>query len=171
MKIIKREKNIKGNFIKVDRFHLETEKGEIIDRDCVDKHEGVAAVVYNTTTKQFIFVKQYRIGSQNYQIEITAGIVEHNLSAEETIQKEILEETGYKVDSILKLITYYSSPGYSSEILHIFYAEVSEQISEGGGCANETEYIEVINLSKEEISITKFSDGKTLIGLFFLNLI
>jgi len=106
---------------------------------------------------------------------LPGGLVDNYIiDLEDTIKKEIVEEIGYKTDNIEKLISTYFVPGYSSERIHIYYIEVSEKISEGGGVESEDEFIEIVEMTKEEISEFDFenlSDAKTILSLMKLKLI
>ena len=103
-------------------------------------------------------------------IEVCAGLLEEN-NAEETIKKEVEEETGYKVDRVKKVFESYMSPGSVTEILYLFIAAYEDgmKISEGGGAEDETENIEVLELSFPEalemVRTGEIRDAKTIMLL------
>ena len=43
---------------------------------------------------------------------------------EECLRREVLVEAGYRITEIKKISEYYSSPGGTSELLHLYYAPV-----------------------------------------------
>ena len=55
----------------------------------------------------------------------------------EAIKREIMEETGYKVDTVNHLQDFYTCPSRLDEIISVFYVEVSEKVNEGGGIGDE----------------------------------
>jgi len=174
MVIVDKEKILDGH-LKVFKYFV-TENGIVFEREFVDVGDTVCALVYNTITKKYIFVKQFRPGvASSNLIELPGGLVDNYIiDLEDTIKKEIVEEIGYKTDNIEKLISTYFVPGYSSERIHIYYIEVSEKISEGGGVESEDEFIEIVEMTKEEISEFDFenlSDAKTILSLMKLKLI
>ena len=58
-----------------------------------------------------------------------------------------MEETGYKVDMITPIMDFYSSPGRTTEVISLFYCEVSEKVNEGGGIGDEnTSIVEIEKL-------------------------
>ena len=168
---IKGSTKVYKGYLSVTSFELrDTERGTKFFREVVCPADAVAAVVYNTAKEVFIFVKQFRIGPQKDIIEIVAGTYNPaKEKPEEAMMREVEEEIGYKVDDITHLRSFYSSPGYSSEKMELFLVTVSEQISEGGGLAEENENIEIIEMNALELSTAhlngEFIDAKTLIAL------
>jgi len=110
-----------------------------------ERGNSVGALVYNTETKKYLFVEQYRAGAEGMMIEIVAGKVEDGEKTQEAIKREIVEELGYKADKIIHISDFYLSPGGSKEIMALFYVEVSEKIGDGGG-VDEHENIKVIEV-------------------------
>lgn len=142
--IIGRERKYSGKF-GIDELTVKCGdkefKTEVFDRG----GNSVGALVYNTETKKYLFVEQYRAGAEGMMIEIVAGKVEEGEKTQEAIKREIVEEIGYKVDKIVHISDFYLSPGGSKEIMALFYVEVSEKIGEGGG-VDEHENIRVIEV-------------------------
>ena len=168
---IKGSTKVYKGYLTVTSFELmDTERRTKFFREAVSPADAVAAVVYNTVKDVFIFVKQFRIGPQKDMIEIVAGTYNPTKEKpEEAITREVEEEIGYKVNDILHLRSYYSSPGYSTEKMELFLVSVSEKISEGGGLVEENENIEIIEMNRFELSTAhlngEFIDAKTLIAL------
>lgn len=86
-------------------------------------HPGAVAVLAIDDHDQVLMIRQYRHAVGEILWEIPAGLLdvdgESHLAAAE---RELLEETGYRVASIEHLISYYTSPGGSSELKRIFVA-------------------------------------------------
>mgnify|MGYP003649560904 CR=1 FL=1 len=113
-------------------------------REVFERGNSVAGVIYDTVKKKYIFVKQFRPSSGD-MVEVVAGSMDiEGEKPDEALKREIIEETGYKVDLINHLKDFYTSPGGTSEICSLFYVEVSEKVSEGGGVDGEN--IEVIEV-------------------------
>lgn len=141
-------------------------KGEEVTREQIDIGRIAAALVYNTQKKKYILVKQHRLGAGQKLLEIVAGIVENKKAdPEKIIRKEIKEETGYTVDKLEQVKTFYSSPGASTEQVFLYYAEVSQKVAEGGGLEEEHEDIEVLELDWEELLQASLQDSKTIIAV------
>lgn len=70
-----RETKYKGHF-KLDELTVKTRSGKEVKRELLVKKDAVAAVVYNTKTKKYIFVSQWRPGSNSELIELVAGTLD-----------------------------------------------------------------------------------------------
>ena len=141
--------------------------GKLIYRERINKQDAVAALVYNKNTDKFIFVKQWRPGTLSEILEIPAGTLDvEGESPIECMKREVLEETGYKVDSIKETVPeFIMSPGYTTEKMTIFYCEVSIKLNNNIGV--EDENIELVELPEDEI-IEKVRDAKSLIAYYVL---
>lgn len=165
--IEKIEKKYKG-WLDIDSVQV-NKKGKIVNYEMVNKKSAVAAVVYDTVKQKYIFVKQWRVGSSSDIIELVAGLLDKtNEDPREAIKREILEEIGYETDSIKMLDECYTSPGGTNEMVTIYYCEVSNKVAEGGGLEEESEEIEIVELSREEVMSTRFMDAKTIIGVLYI---
>jgi len=168
---ILREENLYKGYFEVNRLHIEN-KGKTYTRDWLEGRNAVAAVVFDTLKNKYIFVKQFRPGPRIDVIELVAGLIDSELGPVDTIIKEVKEEIGYKVDKIKKICNpFYTTPGKTNEKMHLYYVEVSEKISDGGGLETENEDIEVIETYQHEIKNLGIEDGKTLVGLYKLRLL
>lgn len=159
-------------------FEYEKEDGswETQIREAYDRGNGAAILLYNTKKGKVVLTKQFRMptyvnGNTNgMMIEVCAGLLDGE-HPEDCIKKEVEEETGYLVDNVQKVFESYMSPGSVTEILHFFIAEYSEdmKISEGGGAADESENIEVLEMDFVEalkmIQAGVIKDAKTIMLL------
>ena len=149
-------------------FEYQREDGtwEIQEREAYDRGNGAVILLYNKTKQTVVLTRQFRMptyvnGNANgMMIEACAGILEKG-NAEETIRMEVEEETGYKIDKVEKIFESYMSPGSVTEILYFFIGEYEDQmkVSEGGGAADETENIEVLEMPFKE-ALNMFHNGE-----------
>jgi len=133
--VIKREEKYSGKF-KIEELTIKQGDKEF-KSEVFNRGNSVAALVYNTETKKYLFTEQYRLGASGLMIEIVAGKMEEGEKTQDSIKREIVEELGYKSDKIVHITDFYLSPGGSTEIMALFYVEVSEKISDGGGIDGE----------------------------------
>jgi len=75
-----------------------------------------------TPDGQLVLVRQYRFAVQGRVLEFPAGTLEPDEAPEETIQRELEEETGYRATQWQKLGEIVLAPGYSDEIIYAFLA-------------------------------------------------
>ncbi len=179
---VKKSQRILDCFFKVDRAVIQHEKfdGEIskeIVRLNLDRGDSVAALLINRVKQKLILIKQFRYPvytkEQNsaWVLEIVAGMVEQGKSPEETIIREIAEETGYQVSKVNQLFYFYPTPGGSNEKVYLFYAEIDQkdQKLSGGGVISEGEDILVQEVSFDEafkmLDSGEIIDAKTIIAL------
>lgn len=116
---------------------------------------SAAALVFNTETKKYLFTERKYKHIDASMIEIVAGKIDEGENPQEAIKREIAEEIGYKVDTMLHITDMYLSPGGSKEVMALFYVEVSEKIGEGGG------------IGEENISVVEVEDLGMSGNLFF----
>ncbi len=130
--------------------------GQKRDWEIVKASDSVAILLYNKDKDSLVCVKQFRppvyhqdSSTGGVTIELCAGILDKNLSLEETASEEILEECGYQVapENLQKITSFYTSVGFAGSKQHLFYAEVCNKckISQGGGVEGE-EMIEVVEI-------------------------
>ena len=162
---------------KVDFEYLNNQNTwEHQSREAYDRGNGAVVLLYNPDQKTVILTRQFRMptylnkNSDGMMIEACAGLLDEN-DPKTAIIKEIEEETGYRIKTVEKVFESYMSPGSVTEILHFFIATYSEsqKVSEGGGAADETENIEVLEYSFQEalalIKTGEIKDGKTIMLL------
>lgn len=165
---IKNKETIYEGFYTFRKLIIE-DKGETIEREQLDIGCAAAALVYDTKKEKYILVEQYRYSAERELLEVVAGVVENEQGdPAKTIIKEIKEETGYKTDRLEHVWDFFPSPGVCTEKVFLYYAEVSEKESEGGGLENEHEDIRVKAYSLEELLQLQLMDAKTIIAVQWL---
>ncbi|MGV3586137.1 MAG: NUDIX domain-containing protein [Adhaeribacter sp.] len=159
------KQTVYDGFFKLYKITYEDD-GETFDREVFVTGNAVAALLYDTQKDKFIFVKQFRPAVNQDMLELVAGLLDkEGESPEDTMIREIEEESGYAVDKLEMVVNFYPSPGAFAEKLHVYYAEVSHKIGEGGGADGENEKIKLIELTKVELKDKIFNDAKTLIAV------
>lgn len=142
---VKEKKELYNGFIKLNELTINDGESEFT-REVIDTTNSIAVVMYDTEKKKYIFVEQYRAGADGLMLEVVAGAIDDGETQEEAAKREIMEETGYKVDYINHVKDFYITPGRANEIVSLFYCEVSERVNEGGGIGDEN--IGVVEVEK-----------------------
>lgn len=133
-------------------------------------HPGAVAVVPFLNKTDIIFVKQFRYPVNQVTYEIPAGKLDKKEPLIKCVRRELKEETGYSAKTIKKLLSFWPTPAFSNEVLHIYTAS---GLSEGNNCPDEDEFVETAVLSyKEALEMIKkgrIKDSKTIIALTYLS--
>lgn len=118
-------------------------------------------------------MKQFRVGPEKELLEIVAGKLEGKDSDFiATLKREVHEEIGYEVSHFELIHEFHTCPGPVSEKMMLYFAEATNQISKGGGLADENEEIEIVYKNIADFLSTIFIDAKSIIAQqwFQLNL-
>lgn len=142
----------------------------------------VATVLpFDPLTNKIILLDQVRVGLLEKNCdpitkEIVAGIINKNETPEEAAIRECKEEIGCEIKNLLKIHSYYPTPGSSQSYYHLFLGEVESFKGERIlGMKEEDEDIMArcysIKKVKSMLNNGKIINGLTLIALqwFLLN--
>ncbi|MFR5876061.1 MAG: HAD-IA family hydrolase [Eubacterium sp.] len=103
-------------------------------RECVD-HPGGVAVIGITDDDEVLVVRQFRYPYKETIYEIPAGKLEKGENPLEAGKREFLEECGAVADEYIPLGEIYPTPGYTNEIIRLFFAKglhfTEQQLDEG----------------------------------------
>ncbi|WP_022851674.1 NUDIX domain-containing protein [Limisalsivibrio acetivorans] len=155
-----------SNYIKLHRVSYEQD-GRRKSWDFIKVHDSVAVLLADKEREELILVRQFRPPvymreGTGITYELCAGITDKELPLEEIAREEILEETGYNVETedIHKINSFYTAVSFAGSRQTLFYAEVNDNLlqGEGGGIGNEK--IEVIRLPFSEIENFMFDETK-----------
>jgi nudix-type nucleoside diphosphatase (YffH/AdpP family) len=154
------------------------QQSDIITRVNFERGDAVAAIMHNPADDTIILIEQFRYPAYHkaggWVIELPAGVIEDGESSDETMKREIEEETGYRAAVIHHLQTFFVSPGGTSERIFLYYCRINpdDKVGAGGGLEAENEDIKVMHPTIDEalqlMNDKKITDAKTLIGLQWL---
>lgn len=154
-----------GRIIHVKEDTVMLPNGQKAGRELVE-HNGGVGVIALDENRNVLLVGQYRKPYDEVVLEIPAGKLEQNENPLEAGKRELREETGYTADTVTFLGKCYPTPGYCSEIIHLYLAEdltwVGQNLDPG-------EFVEVskIPLSKltDMVMNNEIYDAKTIIAV------
>jgi ADP-ribose pyrophosphatase len=147
-------------------------EGKLVDLVVEDGKEVVVhgpavAVVPVDRDGVVTLVRQQRLPAGGPLLELPAGGVEEGESPLETAKRELQEETGLHGGEWVEAATFFSTPGYCDERIHLFVAtglERGEPQPEG------SEELELVRVPAAEVPglLAEIEDAKTLAGLLLL---
>lgn len=127
-------------------------------REVYDRGNGAAVLLYDANREKVLLTRQFRMptyvngNADGFLIEVCAGVLDGE-APERAIRREILEETGFQIETLSKVGEVYTSPGAVTEILHLYTASYTPamQVQTGGGKPEESEDIELLEFNYKEI--------------------
>ena len=135
----------------------------------VVRHPGGVAIMAEMEDGRIAFVRQHRYPLDQRLLELPAGKLEPQESPEVSAARELEEEVGFRPDSLEHVFSFYPTPGFCNELLHLYYTRRFQKTSVN---PEEEEDIEVEFYTLEEaIEMAgrgEITDGKTLLALFWL---
>lgn len=171
-KTIKSEKIFSGKIISLQIDDVELPNGKHSKRELI-KHPGAVAVIAITDEGKIVMVEQYRKALERDVVEIPAGKLEKGEEPALCAKRELEEETGYVCKSLDWLISFYTSPGFADEIVHLYVARGLEK-KEDAAPPDEDEFVTLVELTLEEalqyIEERKIYDAKTAYAVQYLQL-
>lgn len=155
----------KGRVIQVNHDEVILPNGEIGWREVVHHRGGVAVLAIHEDN--ILLVKQYRYPYHEVLYECPAGKLEENETPEVTGMRELQEETGAIATKLHSLGKMYPSPGYTDEVIHLFY---TTDFSMTNASLDPDEFLQVEKVPFKEafhwIQTGKIVDAKTIIMFY-----
>lgn len=143
-------------------------KGCIYERDVIHHNGGVGVLAMQDG--KLLLVKQYRYAIQQYTMEVPAGKLEAGEDPATCGMRELEEESGYGTNQLHELCALYSTPGFCSEKIYLYWSD-SLQLIKHPRAMDEDEEIEIcwvsINDAYEMVRRGEIQDAKTIIAIQF----
>ncbi|WED42853.1 NUDIX domain-containing protein [Legionella cardiaca] len=176
------KENLHEGYLRVTRYDLEVpsldpkkESIKMTNRELVEGADSILVLIYVPAADSFVFCQEFRIGVWSNQsqddpfiLECVSGTIDANDGPEETACKEVYEETGLTISTVIPIAIAYKSPGLMTEKCYLYYAELAE-IPDTGFYGTESEEIKTQLIPRAEIyqfmDDMKIMDGATLIAL------
>src|SRR5690242_5450817 len=118
MKIRQQKDVYSSKIFKVSEEVASDKSGFRIERAIV-RHGGSSVILVVDDRNRVLLVKQFRLPAGKELWEIPAGRLDPGEKPLQTAKRELMEETGYTAKSWKKLASFWPSPGYVSEKMHL----------------------------------------------------
>lgn len=156
-----------------------------------ERGDAVGVLLYNRDKESVIAVRQFRlptlqkelnapavangaaaVNGGGWIIETVAGMIKAGEDPVETAKRETFEETGYAIENPEPVATFFSSPGGTSELIHLYFAEVTNTDHKGPGGGTSHEDIQIVEIPLRElqniIRAREIIDPKLVIAFYYL---
>ncbi len=167
MKIKKQKRVYKGKVISVDIFEGKEKRGKFL-KEVVVYPKSVA--ILPIFERKVVLIYQYRMPAKKYLWEIPAGKLKRGENPREGAKRELKEETGFLAKRLEKLGEFYLTPGYSTEYMYLFKAEVlkkEKRKTEKGEVIKKVKAFSLKEIS-EMIRKKEIVDAKTVLAVYLL---
>jgi ADP-ribose pyrophosphatase len=133
------------------------------DVEVVERADSVAIVAVDRDDR-LTLVRQFRAPTRGRLLELPAGTVDEGEEPEATARRELEEETGLRGGEWRPGPTFWTTPGFCAEKIHLFFAE---RLEPGESRPQGGESIELVRWPAGEVAsrLGDIEDGKTLAGL------
>lgn len=153
--------------LRVDKVELSN--GNTSSREIVE-HPGAVCILPVKEDGRIVLVSQFRKPVEETLLELPAGKLEKGEEPEKCAFRELVEETGYRAGKLEFMFSFYTSPGFSNEILHLFMAT---DLTPGESNPDDDEMVEVVEIDlKKAVNMIykgQIKDSKTAIGILALH--
>jgi ADP-ribose pyrophosphatase len=180
--IIEKSTAFQGYF-RIDRYRFRHRlfaggwSGEV-KREVFERGHAVAVLPYDPERDSVVLIEQFRIGAvaaglPPWQEEIIAGIIDEGETPEAVAHREAEEEAGCKIEDLVFICEYLTSPGGASESVKLYCGRVdSRGIGGVHGLAAEHEDIrvEVVSVAeaRERLLAGRFGNAPAIIAMQWL---
>ena len=133
------------------------------EREIVE-HPGAVAIVAVDAGDRVVFVRQLREPARKELLELPAGTLGPGEEPREAARRELVEETGLSGGTWAHGATFWTTPGFCRELMHLFLAA---DLDEGEPRLEQDESIEVVRIPVAELParLGGLEDAKTLAGV------
>ena len=135
----------------------------------VCEHVGGVGVLPIDRNGNVLLVRQFRYPYDTEMLEIPAGKLDHGEgeSIADCGARELKEETGCTAARLVPLGCVYPSPGFLTEVVHLFAAL---DLTDGEMQPDEDEFVELVRLPLAEVEAMverdEIRDAKTVVALY-----
>lgn len=164
---VSKETIYSGKIIDVELQQVRLPDGRFSKREII-RHASAVAILAVDDDENVYLVEQFRKPIDSLILEIPAGHVEEGEDPAYTALRELKEETGMAAEEIKLLNRYYSSPGFTDEVIYFF---IAKKLTESVQSLDKDEFINVKKIPFEEllrmVNENEIADGKAVLAAYY----
>ena len=167
-----------GRYLEFRVDTIERADGSRGTRDVVG-HPGAVAVLALDARGRLLLVRQWRIPAGQALLEIPAGTLDIEDGVTEdpdvAVRRELEEETGHRATTWRKLASFWTAPGFASELMHLYLATGLDGVADDDDrlAPDEDERLELSRATLDEalglVDTGVIGDAKTILGILWLD--
>lgn len=167
----------RGRYLEFRVDTIERADGSRSTRDIVG-HPGAVAIVAIDEEDRVLLVRQYRVAASGLLLEIPAGTLEVDAATGEIEEpdgaaaRELEEETGYRAGRWQHLASFWTAPGFATELMHLYLATELVAANEDRLGPDEDEHLQLERIPWQDAVTAAerglIRDAKSIVGLFWL---
>ena len=171
--LISSQRKYSGRVIHVDHDLVRFPDGSNGTLEMI-RHPGACAVVPfldppGARDPRVLLIRQFRHAADDFIWEVPAGTLSPGEGATACAHRELAEEAGYVAGTLQHLITIFTTPGFTDEIIHLYLAR---DLARTGQSREHDEFITVHEFHWSEVGRMirrgEIRDGKSLCALLFV---
>jgi ADP-ribose pyrophosphatase len=153
---------------------------DLVTREMFERGHAVVVLPFNPQTDELVLIEQVRLGAlpssaSPWLLEAVAGMFGPDEAPEQVARREAAEEAGLSLGRMIPLLSYLSSPGGTTERIHLYLGELTGPVQAGVfGLAEEHEDIKVHVMQRQQavdlLNAGKIDNAATVIALQWLSL-
>lgn len=156
----------KGRRLFVELKNVDLPNGST--KETIVVHPGGAVAMLPCDGDDCYLLRQFRPAISDYIYEAPAGTMEDGELPEETVSRELIEETQMRSDLLIPRGIIMTTPGFSDEVIHLYEARNLSPAADFD--PDDDEVIEVVRLPIKEAEMMvrdgRIIDAKTIALLF-----
>lgn len=136
-------------WLTVRKDACEMPNGNVIPAFYVNEYPEWVNAFGLTKDGKVVMVQQYRHGIGSIETELPGGVAEKGETLQEAVEREMLEETGYRFEKLEYLGKICANPSTTNNYMHMYLATGGEKVAEQE--LDHSEEVDVLLLSVDEV--------------------
>ena len=167
----------RGSYLTFRIDTVERTDGSRAEREVVG-HPGAVAILAIDEVDRVLMVRQYRAPAGRILLEIPAGTLDVGDSGaiedpDLAAPRELEEETGYRAGSLRLLASFWTAPGFATELMHLYLATDLRPADDARLSPDEDERLELERVPLGDaiaaVERGEIADAKSILALLWLD--